>query len=132
MTAFKPNLTAFLVCESVIKDEKTGNATIVGVFDRILAPAFPATHPKLVVFTQWLGEFEDAIFKQTIKIVSPNREEIASINDAEIKFGSKANRAIGVFQFSNLRFEKGGVCKIQLIFDGKLEKELPIKIETGQ
>jgi len=38
------------ICEKIIVEEKTGNVSIINIFDNINAQNFPATYPKMSVF----------------------------------------------------------------------------------
>jgi hypothetical protein len=47
-----PVLLSAIVCDMVIVDALTGKGTVVGIFDTINAPAYPARHDSLFVFCQ--------------------------------------------------------------------------------
>jgi hypothetical protein len=46
----KPDVLAMLVCDQIITDRLTGKQSLIGMFSRIHAMGFPATHPQLCVF----------------------------------------------------------------------------------
>lgn len=47
-----PVPVAFLVCDQILTDGTTGKKTIVGVFDRIWAERFPASHRPVWLFVR--------------------------------------------------------------------------------
>ena len=47
-----PSLAAMLVCDTTIRDIETGKVSLIGVFERIVTPAFPATHGSLSVYAK--------------------------------------------------------------------------------
>jgi hypothetical protein len=47
--ATDPKVVAFLVCDQVIQDIRTGKKSYIGVFDNIFAPKVPCVHPQLNV-----------------------------------------------------------------------------------
>lgn len=47
--ATRPKVRAFLFCDAVVKDSASGKTTLVGIFDRVIAPSYPATCGEFVV-----------------------------------------------------------------------------------
>lgn len=47
-----PVLLSAIVCDAVIVDKRTDKGTVVGVFDTIHAPQYPARHHTLCLFCQ--------------------------------------------------------------------------------
>jgi len=47
-----PSLAAMLVCDTTIRDAETGKVSLIGIFERIVTPAFPATHGSLSVYAK--------------------------------------------------------------------------------
>ncbi|MBU0616089.1 MAG: hypothetical protein KKI02_00060, partial [Planctomycetes bacterium] len=45
----KPSPIALVVCDNVYR-EASGKTALVGLFDRIIAPKFPITHPQLCIY----------------------------------------------------------------------------------
>ncbi|MBI4613226.1 MAG: hypothetical protein HY720_06405 [Planctomycetes bacterium] len=45
-----PELLAIMVCETVIRDERSKNISLIGTFNAILAPSFPCRHDRLHVY----------------------------------------------------------------------------------
>ena len=45
-----PDVLAMLVCDQIITDRLTGKQSLIGMFSKVHAVAFPATHPQLCVF----------------------------------------------------------------------------------
>jgi hypothetical protein len=43
---------AFLVADAVIQDRLTGKWSVIGIFDRVMAPLFPVVHPTLGVYVK--------------------------------------------------------------------------------
>jgi mRNA interferase RelE/StbE len=55
MPNIKPEFLSLAICETVIEDKRTGNKTVVNIFDRISAPRFPLLFPRLTVFAALSG-----------------------------------------------------------------------------
>ncbi len=47
-----PLVISFLACDSIVSDASTGNHTIVSVFHDIVAPKYPAMHPRFSIFLE--------------------------------------------------------------------------------
>lgn len=43
-------VSAFLLCDAVVRDVQTGKTVIQGIFDTVFAPSFPAVHPALAAY----------------------------------------------------------------------------------
>ena len=46
----KPNIQAFLVCDTIIIDSLTGKKSIIGAFTHLWAKTFPCQHPQMGVY----------------------------------------------------------------------------------
>jgi hypothetical protein len=47
-----PIALSLLICDSAIEDRGTGKIHILGLFDRIVVPEFPATHPEVAIYAE--------------------------------------------------------------------------------
>jgi hypothetical protein len=45
-----PVLKSFLIADTVIQDRASGKWSVVGIFDRVLAPSFPTVHPMVAIY----------------------------------------------------------------------------------
>jgi hypothetical protein len=48
--ARSPVLKSFLIADAVIQDRASGKWSVVGIFDRVLAPSFPTVHPVVAIY----------------------------------------------------------------------------------
>jgi hypothetical protein len=48
--ATRPKVRAFLLCDAAVTDRGSGKITLVGVFDEIVAPAYPAACGQVAVY----------------------------------------------------------------------------------
>ena len=46
----RPTALAMVICDAVLRDESTKKPTLVGLFNQVTAPVFPAMHPGMHVF----------------------------------------------------------------------------------
>jgi hypothetical protein len=47
-----PEVKAFIIADSVIQEKLTNKWSVIGVFDRVAAPAFPTARPTLGIYVK--------------------------------------------------------------------------------
>ena len=107
-----PLLVSAVVCDQVIVDHFTGKASIIGVFDSLTAPKFPARHPSLAFF----GQLTDGRGKVeiTARLVDLKREDEVLL-EARMEGEFKDIRQIVnlIFNFGNIVFPHPGEYRLQ-------------------
>lgn len=68
-----PDLNAMLICDTVITDRNTGKNSVIGIFDRIWAGSFPATHPSLTVYARIIDAQGQYVFKLELVNLTNNQ-----------------------------------------------------------
>jgi len=130
-----PVLLTAIVCDTVILDKLTGKGTVVGIFDTINAPRFPARHDALFVFCQLTNGRGQVPIR--VRIVDLENDE-ALIHEAEVlgRFEDVRQVANVIVRIGGLEFPRPGEYRMQVYagtdFLGErriLCKELPA--ETG-
>jgi hypothetical protein len=79
-----PVVKSFLIADAVIQDRLTGKWSVIGVFDRILSPAFPVSTRPWRSTSRWAtsgqvqdqGEFRDATDSRIGLIEGPSTSRI--------------------------------------------------------
>jgi len=122
-----PDVLAMLVCEQIITDRMTGKQSLIGLFSRVHAVGFPATHPQLCVFaalTDGRGPTE-----LTIRIVDAN-ELRPPVVEGKSKINFRDPRAIAnlFLQFHGLTFPAKGEYRVQIFADGRLLREARLEL----
>ena len=109
----KPQVNIFALCEKVIRDQ-SGRASLLGIFDTINFPAFPATF-RFFLFVQVNappGSYQIALY------VSPADEDLPqkSFEDSTIiGDGSLGTEIVGQFEPT---FGSPGLFEFRLYIDG--------------
>ncbi len=122
-----PDVIALLVCDQIITDRLTGKQSLIGMFSKVHAAGFPATHPQLSVFvalTDGHGRTE-----LTIRIVDSN-EARPPIVEGRGTVDFKNPRAIAnlALQFHGLTFPAPGEYRVQLWSAGELLREARLEL----
>jgi hypothetical protein len=110
----KPICTALVICNEVIEDKRSGNKTLVGLFNSIMTGQVPATHPRMFVFaslTSGTGEWTFAL-----RITSPNEREVMRMQDTVRFTDPLANHDL-VIELRNLPVEEAGVYFVDLLLN---------------
>lgn len=96
-----PVLLSVIICDLVIIDRITDKPSIIGAFETISAPEYPARHPRLVFFCQLTnGHGKTRI---TVKLVDVQQE------DKTLFEGTIEQKFRDVREVANLTFDIGGM-----------------------
>lgn len=122
-----PDVLALLVCDQIITDRLTGKQSLIGMFSKVHAAGFPATHPALAVFvalTDGHGKTE-----LTIRIVDSN-DARPPIVEGRGAVDFKNPRAIAnlALQFHGLTFPVPGEYRVQLWSGAELLREARLEL----
>ncbi len=126
MTRAQDRLTcvSLVVCDDVIRDQRTGKMTLINTFDRISAPVFPCHHPKFAVFftlTNGNGTYD-------LSVRVEHEESGADI--LEITGPLEVRDPLGIGQFhvevAGMEFPEAGKYWVTLRSDGEILAQMPI------
>ena len=117
-----PEVLALIVCDQIITDRITGKQSLIGIFSKVHAPRFPASHPQLSVYVTLTGGHGRTDL--LIRIVDSN-EDRPPIVAGKGKVDFKDPRAIAnlALQFHGLAFPAPGQYRVQLYGNGQLLRE---------
>ena len=113
--ASKPQLLAWLTCDSIYVEPVTGKQSLLGIFTKIKARKFPFSHPKMV----WFISLTDCptgehILKISIGLPMDPAREILS---RPFKSGNPAQRITLINEIHNLKFEQPGNHSVVIDID---------------
>lgn len=122
-----PDVLSLVVCDQIITDRLTGKQSLIGMFAKVHALRFPASHPQLSVYvalTEGYGQID-----LVIRIVDTN-DERPPIVEGKGKVHFKNPRAIAnlALQFHGLTFPKPGEYRVQLYANGQLLREARLQL----
>ena len=117
MPKSKPKLNFLIVCETAFPSQE-GNLNIIGIFENVFAPNFPAIHPKMTIVFNVSGNIGEYAFDLSIK--GPDKKEIIpsvrggfNIAGQNTKFGFIGNLV-------NLKFTTEGTYSVDLSINDRL------------
>lgn len=117
-----PDVLSLIVCDQIITDRVTGKQSLIGMFSKVHAHGFPATHPQLSVYVTMTEGYGTTSI--TIRIVDAN-DARPPIVEGKGKVNFKDPRAIAnlALQFHGLTFPEAGEYRVQLYAGGELLRE---------
>ncbi|MEI8293601.1 MAG: hypothetical protein WCG66_06335 [bacterium] len=124
-----PDLQACVLCEDV-RQEASGQHTLVGIIGVIPAPMLPIGFFKLCLWTRWCGGVGQ--FKQQSAILTP--EEDTPIAESEVEFQLPAldAHATNVHVFGGLQIASPGVYTVEVKLDGELRLRFSLPVVQVQ
>lgn len=122
-----PDVLALIVCDQIITDRMTGKQSLIGMFSKIHAQRFPASHPQLSVFvalTDGHGKTQ-----LVIRLVDSN-DARPPIVEGKGTVDFKNPRAIAnlALQFHGLTFPEPGEYRVQIWSQGNLLREARLEM----
>ncbi|MHC4779911.1 MAG: DUF6941 family protein [Planctomycetota bacterium] len=101
-----PSCLAIVLCDYVIEDKATNNKSLIGLFNRVNASAFPCQHPRMVIFIS----LTDGRGETTLEVFLERAEDRAEVFKAEGKVDFKdPNHVIDiVFDLRGVTFKGAG------------------------
>ena len=120
-----PDLQASLLCDDV-RQERNGKFILIGLFDGIGMPAFPAVFQRICIVNRWCcGEGQ---FKEKTRIMDPqNARPIAEGRDIIVQLPNNEATATNVEFFINVTFPVQGVYWIEILLDGHMRLRYPLR-----
>ena len=130
MTAMLPDLQSSIICDDV-RQERNGKFILIGIFDAIAMPKYPAVFPRLCLVNRWCCG--DGEFTQQSRLLKP--DGITVLTEAKpvgVKLASNTATATCVEIFMNLQFENPGIYWTEVLLDGQLKLRYPLRTGLAQ
>ena len=125
-TPVNPKCLAIIVCESVVEDIQTHNKCIWSTFNQIAAPAFPAQHPKLVVFVTLTNGHGTVPF--VLRFAQDTASKVLLELKGSIPFRNPLDIADMVFNLLLLPLPAPGPYSVQILTNGAVIGERRIQV----
>lgn len=123
----QPKIDVLVLCDQVIQDAHTGKNTLVGIFDRLFARQYPATHPVVTVFATVTGAPNQRIMA-TLRVFSPTAH-LADIAMGEITLSTQGRaNIIGVI--GGMKIPEPGLYRIVALLNDVDAAETKLLVET--
>ncbi len=122
-----PDVLSMIVCDQIITDRMTGKQSLIGMFSRVHARGFPASHPQLCVYVALTEGYGETEF--TIRVVDTNDERPPIVEGkGKVRFKDPRSIANLALQFHGLTFPASGEYRVQLYSSGELLREARLEL----
>jgi hypothetical protein len=116
-----------ILCDDV-RLEAGNKLSLMGVFQNVYVPQFPAGVIKFAVVNHWEGHGE---FQTEVRILNPHGKE--TIRSAPGRFAiAKPGPADNITFFTNVSFEEPGDYTLQVYLSGNLVRESTFSVMSMQ
>jgi hypothetical protein len=124
MPEMMPDLQASLLCDDV-RQERNGKFILIGIFDAITVPAFPAMFGRVCIVNRWCcGEGE---FSQRSRVMKPDGSVLIEGKDVKMRLSDGNATATSVEFFMNVKFETEGAYWVEILLENDLRLRYPLK-----
>ena len=111
-------LSYSILCDDV-RLEAGNKLSLMGVFQNVFVPQFPATVIKFAVVNHWEGHGD---FGTEVRVLNPHRKE--TVRSAPGRFSiSNPGSADNITVFANVSFDEPGSYTLQVFLSGNLVRE---------
>jgi hypothetical protein len=123
-----PDLQSSLLCDDV-RQERNGKFILIGLFDAVAVPAYPAVFQRVCVVNRWCcGQGE---FKQRSRIIRADGNSVLiEGKDVPVKLADNEATATSVEFFLNVKFDATGTYWVEILLDGDMKLRYPLKART--
>jgi len=124
-----PDLQACVLCEDV-RQEASGQQTLVGIIGMIPAPVMPIGFFKLCLWSRWCGGVGE--FVQQSLILTPDDDEPIAQSEVRFTLPSLEAHATNVHVFGGIQFQKHGLYTVEVKVDNELRLRFPLPVVPVQ
>lgn len=122
-----PEVLSLIVCDQIITDRMTGKQSLIGMFSRIHARGFPASHPQICIYVTLTEGYGETEFE--LRIVDANDERPPIVEGkGKVRFQNPRAIANLALQFHGLTFPASGEYRVQLYSAGELLREARLEL----
>jgi hypothetical protein len=120
-----PDLQSSLLCDDV-RQERNGKFILIGLFDAIGVPKYPAIFQRLCMVNRWCCGFGE--FTQQSRILKPDgMTVVVQGKPVPVKLPDSESNATCVEIFMNVKIEVPGTYWIEVLLDNQLKLRYPLK-----
>jgi hypothetical protein len=125
-----PKLNFTLLCDDV-RQELGGKYSLMGLFESIFAGAFPATHRRFAIVSEWSGGKGE--FSVRTRLLAPDREQVLSESETKLVLFNELQRHRDISVRFDTTFRTPGAYWIETLLDGKQAGMTPLTVQmTGR
>jgi hypothetical protein len=125
-----PLLLAILVCDEIIRDERSRKETLVGLFNTIHARAFPCVHSHLNVFVSLTNGH--GVAPAELRLVARDTGQTLASLHGSVEFPTPLAVVHMNFEINNVTFPKAGRYSFDFFCRDELLASRPFEVVGSQ
>ncbi len=130
MNVMMPDLQSSILCDDV-RQERNGKFILIGLFDAIAVPRYPAVFQRLCMVNRWCCGVGD--FIQQSRLLKPDETTVvAEGKPVAVKLQDSVSTATCVEIFINVRLDAPGTYWTEILLDGNLKLRYPLRAGSIQ
>lgn len=124
-----PDLQSSLICDDV-RQERNGKFMLIGIFDAISLPRYPAVFQRLCIVNRWCCGA--GTFLQHSRLLGPDQVTVvAESQPANLKLSHTEATATCIEFFLNIRFTAPGTYWVEILIEKQLKLRYPLRTNVA-
>ncbi len=121
-----PDLQMSVLCDDV-RQERSGKFILIGLFDGIALPAYPAVFARICIVNRWCcGQ---GIYQERTRLIGADGTTVISESkEVPVKLDAPEAFSTNVQFFLNTRLEVEGIYWVEILLDGDIKLRYPIRV----
>lgn len=121
-----PDLQMSVLCDDV-RQERSGKFILIGLFDSVALPSYPAVFPRICIVNRWCCG-QGAYRERTRLVGADGATVIAESKEIPVRLDTTETFATNVQFFLNTRLEGEGVYWVEILLDGEIKLRYPVRV----
>ena len=123
--AIKPSLNFTIICDDV-RQEMGGKLSLMGLFENIYAPKFPAVHPRIAILTEWSGGQGE--FRIKMRILAPDGKTVIRETNSKMTLNGVNYKHRDVSLHLTVEFKTPGTYWVENFLDEELINSISLNV----
>ncbi|MHC4930858.1 MAG: DUF6941 family protein [Planctomycetota bacterium] len=115
----RPSVKAILICDQVIHEFRTNKKSLIGIFEDIHLPRFPARYPQIAVYVNLTDAHGKYVLELRL-ISTKDGTELGRGSTPEVEIDSPLRTCEFALQIQNLVFKEAGKYEFQILANSEL------------
>lgn len=113
----RPIGKAIILCDQVIEDKRTNNKSVIGIFNRISASRFPASHPRMAIYVALVNGVGKVPIELRLTCLTSSEPKRLFATEGEVEFPDPNHIVELVFDLRSVVFEEPGQYVFEVLAD---------------
>jgi hypothetical protein len=125
-----PSVKAILICDQVIHELGTNKKSLIGIFEEIHLPHFPAHYPRIAVYVNLTDAYGEYVLE--MRLQSEKGDEVGRGETPKVKIDNPLATCEFALQVQNLVFPGPGQYEFQIFGNGSFLASKAFRVRQVQ